>query len=101
MKSIREVERSGMSGGLMLLVGMGGLIGAAGIVIDGARSNAPEEIGAAVGVFIVATIVLAGLVMVNPNEAVVLQLFGEYVGTLKESGLRWVNPLYGKRRVSV
>lgn len=101
MKTIREVERSGMSGGIMLLVGLGGLLGAVGLVIDGARSNAPEEIVGAVVIFIVATLVLAGLVMVNPNEAVVLQLFGDYVGTLKDSGLRWVNPFYGKRRVSV
>jgi regulator of protease activity HflC (stomatin/prohibitin superfamily) len=101
MKTIREVERSGMSGGVMLVTGLGGLAGAVGLVIDGAKSNAPEEIVGAVAVFIVATLVVAGLVMVNPNEAVVLQLFGDYVGTLKESGLRWVNPFYGKRRVSV
>ncbi len=101
MKAIREVDRSGISGGLMLLVGLGGLVGAGGIVIDGARTNAPEEVVGAVLVFIAAVLVLAGLVIVNPNEAVVLQLFGEYVGTLKEAGLRWVNPFYGKRRVSV
>jgi len=101
MKAIREVERSGVSGGLMLVVGLGGLVGAGLMVADGARSNLPEEIAAAVGVFIVAIVLLAGLVMVNPNEAVVLQLFGQYVGTLKESGLRWVNPFYAKRRVSV
>jgi len=42
-----------------------------------------------------------GLFMVNPNEAKVLQLFGRYVGTSKESGLRWANPLYAKRSVSL
>jgi regulator of protease activity HflC (stomatin/prohibitin superfamily) len=100
MKAIREVDRSGVSGGLMLIVGLGGLVGAGALVVDGARTNAPEEIVAAVLVFIASVLVLAGLVMVNPNEAVVLQLFGEYVGTLRESGLRWVNPFYAKRRVS-
>ena len=42
-----------------------------------------------------------GLFMVNPNEGRVLQLFGKYVGTVKESGLRWANPLYGKVALSL
>ena len=42
-----------------------------------------------------------GFFMVHPNEAKVLQLFGQYVGTAKESGLRWANPLYMKQAVSV
>ena len=40
-------------------------------------------------------IVLAcGFFMVQPNEARVLQLFGAYVGTAREAGLRWANPFY-------
>jgi len=46
-------------------------------------------------------VLLFGLFMVNPNEAVVLQLFGAYVGTVKAAGLRWANPLYAKKRVSL
>lgn len=42
-----------------------------------------------------------GFYMVNPKEARVLQLFGKYVGTVHESGLRWSNPFYTKMRVSV
>ena len=42
-----------------------------------------------------------GFVMVNPNEAQVLQLFGNYTGTVKRAGLRWVNPLCGRRKVSL
>jgi hypothetical protein len=42
---------------------------------------------------------LGGLFVVNPNEARVLQLFGDYVGTAKEDGLRWANPFYSKRSV--
>ena len=41
-----------------------------------------------------------GLFVVNPNEGRVLQLFGDYVGTVKKPGLRWANPLYNKRRIS-
>jgi regulator of protease activity HflC (stomatin/prohibitin superfamily) len=42
-----------------------------------------------------------GFFTVSPNQARVLQLFGDYVGTAKEPGLRWANPLYRKRRVSL
>jgi len=42
----------------------------------------------------------AGFFMVNPNEARVLQLFGSYVGTAREPGLRWANPFYTKHKVS-
>jgi len=43
---------------------------------------------------------LAGVFAVNPNEARVLQLFGKYVGTAKEPGLRWANPFYTKSKIS-
>ncbi len=42
-----------------------------------------------------------GFFMVDPNEGRVLQLFGKYVGTVKEPGLRWANPFYTKDRVSL
>lgn len=42
-----------------------------------------------------------GFFMVNPNEGRVLQLFGKYAGTVKNSGLRWANPFYSKSRVSL
>jgi regulator of protease activity HflC (stomatin/prohibitin superfamily) len=43
---------------------------------------------------------MAGLFVVNPNEARVVQLFGAYTGTARVPGLRWANPLYTKRKVS-
>jgi regulator of protease activity HflC (stomatin/prohibitin superfamily) len=43
----------------------------------------------------------AGLFIVNPNEARVLQLFGKYVGTVKMPGLRFANPFYTKRKISM
>jgi len=42
-----------------------------------------------------------GLMIVNPNEARVLIFFGEYVGTVKENGLLWVNPFYRSNRISL
>ena len=50
----------------------------------------------------VATNVLAGgLFGVQPNQGVVLTLFGRYIGTASEQGLRWVNPFFAKRRISL
>jgi len=42
-----------------------------------------------------------GFFMVHPNQARVLQLFGAYAGTAREPGLRWANPFYTKKAVSV
>ena len=46
-------------------------------------------------------LILRGLTPVAPGEAVVVQLFGGYLGTLREPGLRWVNPLTTRQRMSV
>jgi hypothetical protein len=43
---------------------------------------------------------LRGLFAVVPGEARVVQLFGRYAGTVREPGLRWVNPFTDRRRVS-
>src|SRR6202142_138280 len=50
---------------------------------------------------IVELVCLGGLIVVNPNEAQVLQLFGRYTGTVREQGFRWVNPFNTKRRISL
>ena len=49
----------------------------------------------------VIAVLLAGVFVVNPNEGRVLQFFGRYVGTVRDQGLRWANPLYTKRRISL
>jgi regulator of protease activity HflC (stomatin/prohibitin superfamily) len=54
------------------------------------------SVGLAISVFL-----LAGLFVVNPNEGKVLQFFGDYVGTARNPGLRWANPFYTKKHVSL
>lgn len=46
-------------------------------------------------------LVLRGFFMVAPNEAQVLQLFGNYAGTAKTPGLRWANPFFTRKRISL
>jgi len=50
---------------------------------------------------IVLLICFAGFFMVHPNQARVLTLFGTYVGSARETGLRWANPFYAKKAVSL
>jgi regulator of protease activity HflC (stomatin/prohibitin superfamily) len=49
---------------------------------------------------VIVLIMWAGFFMVHPNQARVLQLFGAYAGTARETGLRWANPFYPKKAVS-
>jgi len=44
---------------------------------------------------------LGGLYMLQPNQAALLTLFGSYRGTDRSEGLRWANPFYVKKKVSV
>jgi regulator of protease activity HflC (stomatin/prohibitin superfamily) len=57
--------------------------------------------GAAIAVFAIALICIAGFAVVNPNEARVVTLFGVYKGSIKHAGFWWVNPLTTRRRLSL
>ncbi len=48
-----------------------------------------------------AVVFMPGFFIVNPNNAIVLLMFGEYKGTVKTNGFFWVNPLYSKRSISL
>ncbi len=71
------------------------------LIIGGA--DAGNVLFLIVGVLVIvgAVLCLVGLYMVEPNQAAVLNLFGKYVGTVKDPGLRWNNPFYGKKKVSL
>lgn len=49
----------------------------------------------------VAIVIMSGLAVINPKEGVVTTFFGDYMGTMRQTGLRWVNPLYRKRKISL
>ena len=51
--------------------------------------------------FFVSMILMSGLAVINPKEAIVTTFFGDYTGTMKQTGLRWVNPLYSKKKISL
>ena len=66
-------------------------------------STQPTPMLALVAIVIGALIFIAliGFYKVEPNQAAVLNLFGKYVGTVKDGGLRWNSPFYGKKKVSL
>jgi regulator of protease activity HflC (stomatin/prohibitin superfamily) len=45
--------------------------------------------------------IINGITVVQPNYATVLTFFGKYVGTIKQNGLLFVNPLYKKTKVTL
>ncbi len=97
---IRENVRTVPSGYLMLAVLAVAQIGFGYAIFRSAVAfSIPSIIGFALASVIVA-ICWAGLFMVHPNEAKVLQLFGKYVGTAHDPGLKWANPFYAKTAVS-
>jgi regulator of protease activity HflC (stomatin/prohibitin superfamily) len=98
---IRETERSGIPGLpmlLFLLVGLG-LVGWA--VVGAIKDQALVPVLAWIAVEITLIVCLFGFFIVNPNEGRVMQLFGDYRGTVKTAGLRWANPFYSKRHISL
>ena len=88
---IQERPFSAPSGGAMLALFLAAplLFGLAIFMVPH-----PVVIVAAILATIVDIVLLCGLFIVNPNEGKVLQLFGRYVGTVREPGLRWANPFY-------
>jgi regulator of protease activity HflC (stomatin/prohibitin superfamily) len=104
---VREHAARNIAGGLALLLGLlGFLLGLAGILV-GAGLASDHSGGAGAALIIIGVVVLigsvfamAGLNMVAPGEARVVQLFGRYVGTIRTDGLRWVNPLTGRSKIS-
>ncbi|HTS86973.1 MAG TPA: SPFH domain-containing protein [Gemmatimonadales bacterium] len=98
---IREIERKAASGGVMLVL----LLAATAVIVLGFVGAARTGNGAqAVLMAVLAVVVLilwTGLFTVQPGQARVLQLFGGYVGTVRQPGLRWANPFYSKRTISL
>lgn len=52
-------------------------------------------------IFIVFCFFLKGLMIIQPNHSRVLNFFGKYVGTVKDNGLFFINPLYSSQRISL
>jgi regulator of protease activity HflC (stomatin/prohibitin superfamily) len=54
-----------------------------------------------IAAIVISLFLMAGFIIVNPNESCVLVLFGEYKGTVRSNGFFWVNPFLVKRKISL
>jgi regulator of protease activity HflC (stomatin/prohibitin superfamily) len=101
--AMKERDALSFSGWLALLAALGSIAGA---IVAFAMIKAHEHepalyVGGGVGLFLLGILLFAGLAVIGPNDSRVLTFFGKYTGSVKESGLRWMNPLTGKRAVSL
>ncbi|WP_443061451.1 SPFH domain-containing protein [Streptomyces sp. NBC_00414] len=101
---VREVSAHSIGGGLALLLGLVGLLLGAAMVVSATAVDATGGkavlIVAGILIGLAAFVAMCGLNMVAPGEARVVQLFGRYRGTIREDGLRWVNPLTSRTKIS-
>jgi regulator of protease activity HflC (stomatin/prohibitin superfamily) len=98
---MRELKRDALPGIPVLLLLLATEVAAIAWLVAAARRAAVVEILAAVVAIVAVLVLLGGHFTVGPNQGRVLQLFGAYRGTAREPGLRWANPFYTKRRVSL
>ncbi|MFG2390916.1 SPFH domain-containing protein [Streptomyces lavendulae] len=101
---IREFAAHSVGGGLALLLGLLGTAAGVGLIACGAAATAtgPKAAMITAGILLVlgSLFAMMGLNTVAPGEARVVQLFGRYRGTIRADGLRWVNPLTSRRKIS-
>ncbi|MFD5270083.1 SPFH domain-containing protein [Streptomyces sp. NPDC058335] len=101
---VREFPARSVGGGLALLSGLVGLLAGAGMIaaattVTSSGGNAALITGGIL-VALAAFLAMCGLNTVAPGEARVVQLFGRYRGTIREDGLRWVNPFTSREKIS-
>jgi regulator of protease activity HflC (stomatin/prohibitin superfamily) len=100
---MKERAAVSSSGWLAILVGLGSLVGSAYpfqlIRFHEQDPGLYAVIG--IGMVVIGIILLAGNMVIGPNEARVLTFFGRYSGTVRASGLRWVNPFTAKNHMSL
>lgn len=94
LNQMNEKNLTSISGYTLLVIGLLLIVGAVLFLTRGVI---------AIGVisFLIGGVLLAGLAVINPNEAVVTTFFGDYTGTMRQNGLQWVNPLYTKKKISL
>ncbi|MFC1572010.1 SPFH domain-containing protein [Candidatus Eisenbacteria bacterium] len=98
---IRERKATTAAGILMMLILLIVMVLSVVLFINSVQHPAAGAIIVSILLFLVDLLLFFGLFNVNPNEGVVIQLFGKYTGTAKSPGLRWVNPFCTRHRVSL
>ncbi len=98
---IREVQTSTPSGFAVLALSLAVFAASVVGIVRVARTPEAWLIVPLLVVILLNIILMTGLFTVEPNQGVVLTLFGTYQGTEKNTGLRWANPFLSKRKISL
>ena len=102
---VTERTAFSINGWAMAVLALLGLAGAVWLFVQagddsGWTDGPPWQFWVGMAVLLIAAFAGAGLTPVAPGQARVLQLLGRYTGTVRTDGLRWVNPLTTRRKVS-
>jgi regulator of protease activity HflC (stomatin/prohibitin superfamily) len=102
----QERKANTSNGGLILLILLAVIVGASWGLIDAiSTAEAGGEPGARIVLYVVlltiAAVAACGFYTLQPNEAAAITLFGNYKGTDRRPGLRWVLPWYGRKKISL
>ncbi len=85
----------------MLFIFLAGLVLVGWLFVNQIQAQSAIGLIGSIVLFVVLMLIPPGLIVVQPNEAKVLVLFGKYHGSVKEAGFWFVNPFTVKRRVSL
>jgi regulator of protease activity HflC (stomatin/prohibitin superfamily) len=88
-----------ISGFLALILAIAAIL--AGIYINAVSKGSSAFVFPGILLLIAGVFLIKGIMIVNPNHARVCVFFGKYIGTVKENGLLWVNPLYTTYKISL
>jgi regulator of protease activity HflC (stomatin/prohibitin superfamily) len=96
----QEVQFRSYSGYFALLVAIAALVVIPLYISATIRSGDPNPL-VIVGLLLVIALMVKGTFMLQPNQSALLMLFGSYRGTDYSTGLRWANPFYSKKKISL
>ncbi len=108
-KRTQEKPASTGSGGFLLVLALAGFILAGWLFFQGIMMGESGGDGAMVALYIISAavvvlasiLILSGLYSIQQNESTAITLFGNYKGTDKKPGLRWVVPWYSRKKISL
>ncbi|MFN4092648.1 MAG: SPFH domain-containing protein [Brevundimonas sp.] len=98
-KISKELPAKTANGILMLLAGMALVV--AGPVLAAQNPDAAINVASGITLAMVGLFLMCGLYSLQPNEGVAIMLFGDYRGTDRTTGLRWVLPWYTRKKISL
>jgi regulator of protease activity HflC (stomatin/prohibitin superfamily) len=105
MEDFKESKMWRMNGFAALLIALAIMAAAVYwfvLSIPAVDASGPNgQFWAAIALFTLACIAMGGLFIVQPNEAKIFTFFGRYVGSVREAGFGWTNPLTKKQHLSL